>query len=315
MTVYKFSDLEQKVKDGHASTCISTDGARIIVPTACDQVVGFTNPDDLSVDLLERWKKGERGPEFENQQLHPGDCLVMYNNGRNINELLAQRPGWHKTPEGIKEMITLLYSCADVGAKKSEPAIWNSDLGWAKSVRLMTTSGQEITDELWHKNAGVALEAVKTPVEQNFIRLNPGDVLISPKGIIQTAGATGMIAVKQPGDKIEWNIVQLGAKGYTVMRENMRGEVQGRRQGRKRLAGFLAARAEKLDEASEVERVMREVQAERLMTEAKEEQEKSGIYRDVRPEIQYFRAKEGRARAAKLGEILRAKYRSRKKQK
>ena len=110
MTTFTYADLEQQVADGHASTCISVNGARIIIPTACKEAVGFTNPDDLDVTLLARWKKGERGPEFENQQLQAGDCLVMYNNGRNINELLAQFPGWHTTPEGIRMMVDLLYA-------------------------------------------------------------------------------------------------------------------------------------------------------------------------------------------------------------
>jgi len=26
---------------------------------------------------LDRWRKGERGPSLENQQLMPGDCLVL----------------------------------------------------------------------------------------------------------------------------------------------------------------------------------------------------------------------------------------------
>lgn len=314
MTVYKFSDLEQKVKDGYASTCISTEGARIIIPTSCDQVVGFTNPDDLDTKLLGRWKNGERGPEFENQKLNPGDCLVMYDNGRNINELLAQRPNWYKTPEGIREMIAMLYDCAECGAKKSEPAIWNSDLNWAKSVQLTTTAGQEVTEEAWHKNAGVALQVLKKPIEQSFIHLNPGDVLVSPKGIVQTAGATGVIAVKQPGDVPRWNIVQLGAKGYTVIRENVRTPKQPRRQ-ETRIKGILAAKSKKLDEASEVERAMREVRAEELEREAREKgKTKEQIYNDpaIRDEVKRLRDLESKARAKEYSKMLARKYRSKK---
>ena len=220
MTTYKYADLDKKVEDGFASTCISVNGARIIIPTSCDEVVGFTNPDDLDVELLARWKNGERGPEFENQKLQPGDCLVMYNNGRNINELLSQDPNWYKSAKGIQNMINRLYACAESGGKNTEPAIWNSDLKWAKSAHLTTTAGQEVTDEMWQDKAGVALEAVKAPQEQNFIHVKPGDKLISPDGIIQTAGAMSAIAVQQP-DKT-WNIVQLNAKGYAVVRENIR---------------------------------------------------------------------------------------------
>ena len=63
------------------------------------------------------------------------------------------------------------------------------------------------------------MEAVKAPVEQNFLHILPGDKLISPNGIVQTAGAMSAIAVQQP-DKT-WNIVQLNAKGYTVIKENI----------------------------------------------------------------------------------------------
>ena len=253
MTIYRYADLDKKVEDGLASTCISVNGARIIIPTACDQIVGFTNPDDLDVDLLARWKQGERGPEFENQKLQPGDCLVMYNNGRNINELLMQEPDWHKSPEGIRRMIDRLYSCAESGGKNTEPAIWNSDLNWAKSAHLTTTAGQEVTDEVWGKNAGVALEAVKSPVEQNFIHVKPGDKLISPDGIVQTAGAMSAIAVQQPDNT--WNIVQLNAKGYAVVRENTRAmeneEQPKKRTGLSKTMEELQEKQERLDEVSE----------------------------------------------------------------
>ena len=242
MAVFTYADLDKKVQDGYASTCISVNGARIIIPTACDQVVGFTNPDDLDVDLLARWKRGERGPEFENQKLQPGDCLVMYNNGRNINELLSQKPDWYKTPEGIREMINLLYACAESGGKNTEPAIWNSDLHWAKGVKLTTTAGQEITDEVWQKNVGVALEAIKSPIEQNFIHVRPGDQLVSPDGIVQTAGAMSAIAVQQPDNT--WNIVQLSAKGYAVVKENIRTQEQAYAQEPKK--GLKALRFQSL---------------------------------------------------------------------
>ena len=57
MTIYTYASLDRALKNGECGTCISVDGARIIIPTACSEVVGFTNPDDLDVDLLERWKK------------------------------------------------------------------------------------------------------------------------------------------------------------------------------------------------------------------------------------------------------------------
>lgn len=37
----------------------------------------------------------------------------------------------------------------------------------------------------------------------------------------QTAGGMSAIAVKQPGDGKDWNIVQLGAKGYVVVKEKI----------------------------------------------------------------------------------------------
>lgn len=227
MTTFTYADLDKKLKAGYASTCISTNGARIIIPTACSEPVGFTNPDDLDVRLLARWKAGEDSAELHNQKLNPGDCLVMYNNGRNTNELLSQCPGWEKTPEGIRAMVKRLYACAESGGKNTEPAIWNSDLTWAKSAGLTTTAGEKVTDEVWQKNAGIALSVVKAPVEQYFIHIKPGDKLVSPDGIVQTAGAMSAIAVQQP-DKT-WNIVQLNAKGYTVVKENIRTR-QGQRK-------------------------------------------------------------------------------------
>ncbi len=219
MTEYSYSDLDKMVDDGLASTCISVNGARVIITTSCTEPVGFTNPDDLDVGLLERWKAGERGPEFENQILQPGDALVMYNNGVDINRVLAEFPDWDKSPEGVKKVIEKLYSCVEAGGKNTEPAIWNSDLRWAKGVNLTTTSGKEITDDVWKENSGRALEAIKSPVEQEFIHLKPGDKLHSPDGIVQTAGAMSAIAVKQPDKR--WNIVQLNAKGYAVVKENI----------------------------------------------------------------------------------------------
>lgn len=220
MTIHTYSTLDRAVENGEASTCISVNGARIIIPTDCPDIVGFTNPDDLDVDLLQRWKNGERGPEFENQKLMPKDCLVLYDNGRNINQILDKEPDWYKSADGIKRTIERLYSCAESGGKNTEPAIWNSDLRWAKGVKLATTAGEEITEELWSKNAGHAIEAVKSPVKQDFIHIMPGDKLISPNGIVQTAGAMSAIAVKQPDGN--WNIVQLSAKGYAVVDENVK---------------------------------------------------------------------------------------------
>lgn len=220
MTTFTYAELEKKVEQKleGTGTCRAADKARIIVPTACDEEIGFTNPDDLDVRLLERWKNGERGPEFENQKLQPGDCLVMYNNGRNINQLLAQYPDWHKSAQGIRDMIERLYSCAEVGGKNTEPAVWNSDLNWAKKVHLRTTEEKEVTESMWAENAGVAMEVIKFPPEQKFVHIEPGDKLISPKGIEQTAGAMSAVAVQQPDGT--WNIVQLNAKGYTVVKEN-----------------------------------------------------------------------------------------------
>ena len=76
MTILTVADLEKKIEQGAegTGTCISVDGARIIIPTLCEEAIGFTNPDDLDVTLLERWKNGERGPEFENQKLRKNTC-------------------------------------------------------------------------------------------------------------------------------------------------------------------------------------------------------------------------------------------------
>ena len=301
MTIYRYTDLDKKVEDGLASTCISVNGARIIIPTACTQTVGFTNPDDLDVDLLARWKKGERGPEFENQKLQPGDCLVMYNNGRSINELLSQDPDWYKSAQGIQKMVNRLYACAESGGKNTEPAIWNSDLKWAKSAHLTTTSGQEVTDEMWREKAGIALEAVKSPQEQNFIHVKPGDKLISPDGIIQTAGAMSAIAVQQP-DKT-WNIVQLGAKGYVVIKENIR--TKERVGTKKGLSSLLDTRAKVIDQDKRVSalRSAREAVIEEA-TAGTTGKEKLSILRKL--EVQALRDAEGRARGLKLAKLLKS---------
>ncbi len=168
-------------KNGETSKCISVNGALIKIPTKCSEPVGFTNPDDLEPALLARWKNGERGPELENHTLRPGDCLVMYNNGRNFNKILDEDPNWHTTPEGIKRTIEILYSYAKVGAKKKEPAIWNSDIGWAKSVDLTTTGGDLVTDNLWQKNFGKAVETIKKTIPLYFLVLRPDDVFVDGK--------------------------------------------------------------------------------------------------------------------------------------
>ena len=219
MTIYTYTSLDKAVREGKGGTCISVNGARIIIPTACSEVVGFTNPDDLDIERLNRWKKGERGQEFENQQLMPGDCLVLYDNGRNINRILDENPDWYKTAEGIKSMIEKLYVCAEAGGKNTEPAIWNSNLNWAKSVHLTTSSGQTVTEQIWQEQCGRAIEAVKSPVKQEFIHVLPGDKIISPDGRVQTAAGMSGIAVKQPDGG--WNMVQLNAKGYTVVDEQV----------------------------------------------------------------------------------------------
>lgn len=216
MTVYTYESLDRAVENGEAGTCISVNGARIIIPTACNEVVGFTNPDDLDPALKDRWRAGERGPEFENQKLMPGDCLVMYNNGRDMNKILEENPDWYKTANGIKGMIEKLYAYVDVGANLKEPAIWNSDLSWAKSVHLITSTNEEVTEEMWREKCGKAIESLKRPQEQVFIHLAPGDKLEERN---QTAGGMSAIAVKQPNG--EWNMVQLGAKGYIVVKENI----------------------------------------------------------------------------------------------
>ncbi len=216
--IYTSETLERKYLNGETSKCISVNGARIIIPTSCTESVSFTNPDDLEPSLLVRWKNGERGPEFENQKLNPGDALVMYNNGRDFNKLLNEVNGWHTSPQGIKDMIERLYSCADVGAKMDEPAIWNSDLNWAKSVALTTTRGQPVTESLWQAKAGKALEVIKNPMVQDFVMLSPGDVVWDRNKQKQVAGAMSAIAVRQPD--ATWNIVQLNAKGYRALETN-----------------------------------------------------------------------------------------------
>ena len=217
MTVFTYSSLDRAIENGEGGYCISVNGARIIIPTACPEVVSFTNPDDLDVDLLNRWKNGERGPEFENQKLMPGDCLVLYDNGRDLNQVINKDPDWYKTSEGIKSMIDMLYAYADVGGKNTEPAIWNSDLHWAEGVKLTTSNGELITKDLWKEKSGLPIKALKAPIKQEFIHVSPGDKLISPKGIIQTAAGMSAIAVKQPDNT--WNMVQLNAKGYVVVDE------------------------------------------------------------------------------------------------
>ena len=216
MTIYNYDLLDKELKSGKVGVCMSSESARIIIPTACDEVVGFTNPDDLDVDLLARWKCGERGPEFENQKLMPGDCLVVYDNENDFNEVLRKYPDWHKTPEGIKNVIEKLYDYVDLGAKNTEPAIWNGDLHWAKGVKLITQDGRKIDEKLWQENAGKALNVLKfpMPVKQYFILLKPGDKLVSPEGRVQTAGIVSAIAVKQPSGG--WNMVQLNPRGYKI---------------------------------------------------------------------------------------------------
>ncbi len=221
--IYTSATLEKKYLNGETGKCISVNGARIIIPTSCTESVSFTNPDDLEPSLLARWKNGERGPEFENQKLNPGDALVMYNNGRDFNKLLDEDKDWHTSPQGIKDMIERLYSCADVGAKMDEPAIWNSDLNWAKSVALTTTGGQLVTDSLWKAKAGKALEVLKKPLVQDFVVLSPGDVVWDKNKQKQVAGAMSAIAVRQPD--ATWNIVQLNAKGYQAIETNDNSDV------------------------------------------------------------------------------------------
>lgn len=236
MTIYTYESLNKAVENGEGGTCICVDGARIIIPTDCPKAVGFTNPDDLDVALLDRWRKGERGPSLENQQLMPGDCLVLYDNGRNINKILDENPDWHKTPEGIKNMIEKLYACAEAGGKNTEPAIWNSDLKWAESVKLATSTGQRVTPEVWKEQAGRAMSVVKSPVVQRFLHVQPGDKLYHPPEEIeretdedrvtyQTAASMSGIVVQQPDGT--WNMVQLNAKGYVVVDE---GNVKSSRQ-------------------------------------------------------------------------------------
>lgn len=220
MTIYTYASLDKAVEKGETGTCVSVDADRIIIPTASTEIVGFTNPDDLSVQLLERWKNGERGPEFENQKLMPGDCLVMYDIGNDVNRVLAADPEWYKTADGIKKMVEKLYDCAGTGGKMTEPAIWNADLTWAKSRQLSTDDGREITVEVWQESSGRALNVNKVPTMHNFVHLAAGDILISPNGRVQTAGGMSAIAVKQPTGN--WNMVQLNAKGYIVVNENIK---------------------------------------------------------------------------------------------
>ena len=237
MTKYTNEMLDKAVEDGKAGTCICVDGTRIIVPTACSEIVSFTNPDDLDPVLKDRWKAGERGPEFENQKLKPGDCLVMKGDGNFLNRILDKDPDWYKTAEGIKNMIENLYEYVEPGATLNAPAIWNSDLTWAKNVHFITAANEKVDEKMWQQRCGHAIEGLKQPKEQLFIHLLPGDKLITPvfddKGNSrlddqgnpifreQTAGGFAAVAVKQPGDRSDWNIVQLGVKGYVVVKENI----------------------------------------------------------------------------------------------
>ena len=237
MTEYTNEMLDKAVEDGKAGTCICVDGTRIIVPTACSEIVSFTNPDDLEPAMRDRWKAGERGPEFENQKLKPGDCLVMKGDGNFLNRILDKDPDWYKTAEGIKNMIENLYEYVEPGATLNAPAIWNSDLTWAKNVHFITSANEEVNEKMWQERCGHVIEGLKQPKEQLFIHLSPGDVLITP--VLdengnqkidengnklerrQTAGGFAAVAVKQPGDRSDWNIVQLGAKGYIVVKEKI----------------------------------------------------------------------------------------------
>ena len=223
MTIHTNATLNKAIENGEASTCIPVGVARIIIPTDCPEVVGFTNPDDIDPRL--GWEKGKSGPEFENQKLMPGDCLVMYDNGRNMREVLEEDPNWYKTPEGIKKTIEKLYDYVDEGGKNGKPAIWNSHFGWAEKVSLTTTSGELVTAEMWKEKAGQALSVIKKADKQYFVHIKPGDQVIlsrpgSKETTLQTAGAMSAIAVKQPDDT--WNIVQLSAKGYEVVDENIK---------------------------------------------------------------------------------------------
>ena len=134
----------------------------------------------------------------------------------------------------------------------TEPAIWNSNLVWATDpdLKVTTTSGQRMTKDLWNANLGTALEVIKTPVEQHFVHLLPDDVVIFPDGTPKTAGAMSAIAVKQP-DKT-WNIVQLNAKGYAVVHENIRAMkiLRKNRKGLSKTMEELREKQEALDSAS-----------------------------------------------------------------
>lgn len=213
--IYTNETLEKLYLEGKTSKCISVNGARVIIPTNCEETVFFTNPDDLEPSLLARWKNGERGPEFENQKLNPRDALVMYDNGRDFNKLFDEDKDWHTTPNGIKNMIERLYSYAEVGAKLDAPAIWNTDYSWAESVALTTTDAQEVTESMWKNKAGQAMQVIKNPIIQDFIALRPGDVVWDKDKKKQVAGAMSAIAVRQPDSS--WNIVQLNAKGYQAI--------------------------------------------------------------------------------------------------
>ena len=236
MTEYTNEILDRAVKEGKAGTCICVDGTRIIVPTACSEIVSFTNPDDLEPAMRDRWKAGERDPEFENQKLKPGDCLVMKGDAGLLSRLLDKDPDWYKSAEGIKNMVENLYEYVEPGATLNEPAIWNSDLTWAKNVHFITAANEKVDEKMWQQRCGHVIEGLKQPEEQLFVHLSPGDKLITPimdaegkqkldeKGNPifreQTAGGFAAVAVKQPGDRSDWNIVQLGAKGYVVVKEN-----------------------------------------------------------------------------------------------
>jgi len=219
MAKYTFATLEKMFEKGMVQPCISTDDARILIPTACKEPVRFTNPDDLGDERLKRWLAGERGPEFENQVLQPGECLVLYNKGgANISRVLEQYPDWHKSVQGIQEMVARLYPLVDKGANLHQPAIWNSHFGWTQESNALTASGEKVTREIWEKSEGRVLEIVKKPAPQWFISIRPGDALVIPpqkegdKPVERTAGAFSAILVRHGKD--DWAIVQLGAKGY-----------------------------------------------------------------------------------------------------
>ena len=90
----------------------------------------------------------------------------------------------------------------------------------AKSTKWVTQGGQKIDDDFLRKNAGKALSVLKfpMPVKQHFILLAPGDVLISPNGREQTAGAMSAVAIRQSNGN--WNMVQLTPRGYVISNEH-----------------------------------------------------------------------------------------------